>query len=238
MQFFKKNYQQSHGSVHETQITMLSELPMKIINQMHFEMFIPALSSNLYLGKFLNSYPEVAQNICCNALSVKHYMSQQAVFEAGAFCHNVYMVEYGMLTYNRAYYRTLVFSSRNQMQSSGSVPVGTWTCEMALWCPWTHCGQLLCYNSTRIVCLDSQKFNACILEAPNSMDSNVHESFRKVALFTVGHVEAQLEAGNEINDMPLEPGVIEGIIDRVRQLSRLNVLRSNNACASAEETTP
>lgn len=97
------------------------------------------------------------QKLAVNALGDTVVAHDDVLFGAGDSAEAAYFVQSGRLNYHWG----------EEDDSDGGIPVSrnVWIAEMALWTPWTHLGDLVSEDVSRLVVLHVEQFCKCVRES-------------------------------------------------------------------------
>jgi len=100
---------------------------------------------------------QVMQKLAVNALGDTVVAHDDVLFGAGDSAEAAYFVQSGRLNYHWG----------EEDDSDGGIPVSrnVWIAEMALWTPWTHLGDLVSEDVSRLVVLHVEQFCKCVRES-------------------------------------------------------------------------
>lgn len=117
--------------------------------ELHFIQQLPAESRQTV---------QVMQKLAMNALGDTVVAHDDVLFCGGDSAEAAYFVQSGRLTYHCA---------QDDDDDDASIPVlsHTWVAEMSLWTPWTHMGDLISEDVSRVVVLHMEQFCKCVRES-------------------------------------------------------------------------
>lgn len=134
--------------IHEADIQIFKVLPESLRLQLHWEVYMPLLTTHPFFHHLTISEEQGMVQICHTAMRETHLATCQELFSVGQNCTRMHFLISGMSEYSPA--------ARNA--KSIEVNEGAWFSEACLWVRWTHRGNLHAVIPCEIVSLDSARF--------------------------------------------------------------------------------
>jgi len=135
-------------------ITFLSE---QLKCELDFSVNYAGLLIHPVMSQILGE-PGIIQGLVYSGLKLRMLAARDMVFTSGAIAKGMYMIVTGEVDYK---YR----GSRTH-QRGGE---GDWLSEAALWCPWTHRGDCMAIQDTKMIAIDHNAFGEVIAKEPMQM---------------------------------------------------------------------
>lgn len=178
----------------ESDVLLLSGIPLSIRSALRTEVHLPMLSKH---GLFLqtsqvNMRPMVA--LCCFGMAELSCKSSQELFVEGNAAQDMYFVVSGELEY-----QTQLYGKTRIVKAGG---VQSWVCEVALWGLWVHCGQMVATTSCDVTALNARKFRDVMTK------THVHGGLA-MALKKYAAAFAELVRADEELDEPVVTDVLD-----------------------------
>jgi len=135
---------------------------------------LPCLPKSLYLDVILELYDSyltvhplfralkeqnrlVLQKICCSALEQVLLSKEDVLFSPGESALSMYFVILGKIQYSRQDVEVVVYEAK------------TWVCEVALWTPWVHQGEMVALMDSELLSLHSGTFREVMAQHHGEM---------------------------------------------------------------------
>lgn len=140
----------------ESDVEMLVRLSEPLRMELHYEVYSPCLTKHPFFLHYSSMNLLAMQRLCHTALKTQHLSADDILFSRGEAAKCMYFVLSGCLEY---------VQTINYNHSSHELLPGHWACEMCLWTPWEHRGQMRAATSTSLLCLDSGAFHGGVFES-------------------------------------------------------------------------
>jgi len=135
--------------VHEADITALVGLPSRLMIQLHQEVYGPMLTLHPFFAAYSEIDTKGLHRICHCAMSQQALLDEQDLFTRGTTATKMYFIVSGLLDY-------LHEGSHKLLEE------GNWACEVVLWIPWVHLGNLTAIRFSELFALDAGIFQKTI----------------------------------------------------------------------------
>jgi hypothetical protein len=195
--FARVNYGKLKVRIHEDDVQLWKDLPVRMRVELHKEVYKPVLLRHRAMRLLDNVAPMTLEYLCHLALGEQRYLAGQSVFSEGEVATKTFILQTGELNY--------YFCSRRGDRHL--VQPGDWVSEAALWIhDWRYVGGLINGGSCclriggfcELFCLDIADFYGVVL-AVERTGANLDEVRR--------YARSALEAYSEqTTDLSWQPG--------------------------------
>lgn len=199
----------STDKIQEQQVELLRETPESIQIRLHAEMFMPALTSAKWLvDPARNLDNQLLSCLCHFSMAERICQPQFEVFiPDGEVCSKVIVPLNSNLSYSL------------EGQNYDTVPAWTWVCEYALWATWKHCGALVSHRTSRYIEVSVEEFCNQVSRSGGPL----YEYLQTFGVLLVGVLEAMIDDGVPLTDLPCDDDTIDNLTDRALRWKRVAV---------------
>lgn len=140
--------------------------------------------------------------ICCTAIQEDHLSLGDLLFHCGEAAKKMYFVEEGKLAYLREKYEMALFE------------VAEWCCEIILWSPWVHRGDMHARTDCTILALDPEHFQEVVLSFPSDAElpRRYAKEFCKRLTELYADGEKSFDRVSDMGSSGLDPSILLGLI--------------------------
>eukprot|EP00930_Biecheleria_cincta_P020762 TRINITY_DN15541_c0_g1_i1.p1 TRINITY_DN15541_c0_g1~~TRINITY_DN15541_c0_g1_i1.p1 ORF type:complete len:733 (+),score=80.39 TRINITY_DN15541_c0_g1_i1:32-2230(+) len=192
--------------IEESQVVLLKEVPESLQMRLHGEMFIGTLRSAVWMKHLdgIEHDENLLVRICHLAIAERHVGPRYEVFRKGMDCNDVLILKNDNASYS------------TDAENSSLVIRNSWLSEVSLWAEWQNAGWLRTSGTCIMVSICCEKFGAVVAKDGGRMFAFL----QTFAVLVVGHVESELELGNLVTDLPIDPKILEELGDRANRFQR------------------
>jgi len=146
--------ERKHG-LEERDVRILGVLSEPLRLEIHYEVYSPWFRQHPFFSHYQAMNLPTMQKLCHNATSTTYLSMDDVLFSTGEVARSMSFCGAGRFQY--------AHTAPDGVESATSVSQGQWVCEIVLWAPWQHRGQLRSSAESSIISLDAEIFHNVVL---------------------------------------------------------------------------
>jgi len=190
--YLEYSCQKQEEHVQEGDVKILSLLSLQLREELTYAIAVPQLSTHLLFSTISQVSDVAMHRLSTFAIARRAFASEDSVFFNAEISSSMYFVSSGDLVY-----------MRDNCDYTVNVGREAWLCEVSLWTPWVHLGDLHATTECDMVCIDAPKFGETMKNNPLTwaMATRYAEKFMAHLNGVLSHKLTDLEMSEKWDDL-------------------------------------